>query len=593
MKLIIRHPDKGYLDTWLWVPKRWVNEDGTKNALSFMFTDQHAPGHTRILYLWKETDHHLLVPREFFQLKDLPFEVIDCRPIVYESVGISSSIKLDHHPVTQLDGSKKLEPTYDDVQKQSIEKMLKAMGGVLQLGCGKGKTVVALHLISLLNVPTLIVIDNTQLIEQWKKEIEKHLVVPGGVGLIQAETFDWKKAVVLSTYHTLANRAATMPEEVRRWFGIIVWDEAHHIAAPTFAKSADLFYGRRYGLTATPIRDDGLHIVYDFHIGRVLHKDLSQEVKPKIVFKWTSLQLNALARGEVSDKNGELHLSKLSGYYGKWPERLSTVLNDVKTALDNKRKVLVLCNSVDEVVNLTTLWACGRWDQGMFGQHYLYTDIQVPTPIDVGETLSPLDLNKKERATRQRKIEAIEKQLVDPTVNPTKKQNLDAKRAELLQQLKQAEVQDKIMSELRRRQKEYIKRLVDLLGPSNAGMMIFKVKPAIRKQYVKDKAVVFAITKYGKEALDWPELDTILISMPFSSRNGLQQVMGRPTRHDDQKKSPLVIFYEDNIGSVIGMCKKLRDHLLSWPLEDGGPFDYELHEHPRAKWKKSTGSLFG
>ena len=76
MKFIRRDPSRGYLDSWLWVPKRFINVGGTKNALTWHFADDHT-GAVRVLYLYQETDHHLLLPREFWKVSSLPFEVVD------------------------------------------------------------------------------------------------------------------------------------------------------------------------------------------------------------------------------------------------------------------------------------------------------------------------------------------------------------------------------------------------------------------------------------------------------------------------------------------------------------------------------------
>ena len=147
---------------------------------------------------------------------------------------------MDHRPKV-VNNVLSMVPTGSNVQQLSIDALLKSDGGILQLACGKGKTCVALHLASIKKVPTLIVVPDTQLLEQWKGEIKKLLIVPGGVGLIQSSTFDWKKPVVLTTYHTIGARAESLPEEVRSWFGLIVWDEGHHVPAPTFAASAEVF----------------------------------------------------------------------------------------------------------------------------------------------------------------------------------------------------------------------------------------------------------------------------------------------------------------------------------------------------------------
>jgi hypothetical protein len=96
--------------------------------------------------------------------------------------------------------------------------------------------------------------------------------------------------------------------------------------------------------------------------------------------------------------------------------------------------------------------------------------------------------------------------------------------------------------------------------------------------------------KYGKEGLDAPHLDTILVSTPFSQKGGLQQLMGRITgRPMPGKKKCIVAFYRDNIGAMHGMCDKLEGHLRQWPIDEGGPLDFEHVNNPkRIRWQKAS-----
>src|SRR5208282_1369644 len=119
------------------------------------------------LTLFKETDHHLLVPREFWDPKNFTFPVLDCRPKRYAKVDIRSRIQLD----TRVEGGRHI-PTGDSVQQEAMNALLLYRGGVLQLACGKGKTVVALDLIARRAVPAIIVLDTTQLMHQWTDAIE-------------------------------------------------------------------------------------------------------------------------------------------------------------------------------------------------------------------------------------------------------------------------------------------------------------------------------------------------------------------------------------------------------------------------------------
>lgn len=580
MQLVRRDADKGYLDTLMWVPKHLVNADGLKAALSFTFFDNREP---TVLKLWRETRHHIVIPREFWSVDELKIPMVDCRPLNFPRRHIRSKIQLDHRPVNGV-----LEPTGATVQRDALHAVLSARGGILQLGCGKGKTVIALEAISRLEVPALVVVDNTQLLHQWKEEILRHLdVTEDDIGLIQGDVFDWKKPIVLATYQTLALRAAAFPEEARRWFGVTVWDEAHHVAAPTFARSVDLFYGRRYGLTATPERSDGLQVIYAFHIGPVLFKDLSQDLKPDIAFLWTGLEIDVTdpqVRPYVCDCKGELHLGKLAGYFGRWRTRLDFILNKVTELLKQNRKILVLSNSVAEICNLVSIWTWGP----VLATGNLYTDIPIPTPADVGETELPALLEPRDEGRLKHRLGSLIGQLKDPLLNPVKRFQFEDAKKEILKRLKQHTVAELIGKELKRRQHKYIKTLITSNVNSTAGFFLHRVKPEERMKMLKEKEVIFAITKYGREGLDDPSLDTLMVCEPITDPGGLKQMMGRTQRKKEGKQKPLVLFLEDNIGLIIGMCNKLRSHLRSWPTEEGGPYDFDRIGHPNNRRRLPT-----
>lgn len=566
MQLLVRKPDLGYLDTLLWVPKKFINVEGTKRALTYEFFDRES---VNILTLYRETEHHLLLPREFWRPEEYAFPVIDCRPKRYTQVDIRSKVRLDHRYENG-----QLVPNGEVVQQEAMNALLSSRGGVLQLACGKGKTVVALDFAARRRVPLLIILDTTELMRQWSEEIAEHLEVPDGVGLIQGEVFDWKKPIVIATYHTLANKAHLLSEEVRRWFGTIVWDEAHHIAAPKFSRTADLFYGLRLGLTATVDRDDGYHVIYNFHLGKVIYKNLMQELKPKLYFVWTGMGLDAtnpLVQAAARDRNGELHIGKIASYLGSWPQRIDFVLNQVRQAVVNDRKVLVLSKSVDALVNLLAAWNNA--------QQPLITDIPFHTAQDVGETTPPAELDG-------RTLKKVWKQLNTCAANIAKAQAHGQtvalqgeliKKAQLEQLLEAHRVYKKCEASWNKERSAYLK---GLLGQqSTAGLMIYKVKPDQRAKMLREKKVTFAVMKYGREGLNERSLDTIIVNEPLSSANSLQQLMGRVLRKKGGKQEPVVVFLEDDIGPFIGMCKKLRTHLSSWPADQNGPLAYENIGH--------------
>ena len=591
MKVVRRDLNKGYLDTHLWVPKSFVDVEGTKRALSYEVSDPYS-GHPKWLYLWQETTHHLLLPRAFWNVSTLTFPVVDCRPLNYEQYEFKSRIQLDYLPQL-VNGQVVLCSTGRRVQHDSFSAMENGQGGTLQLACGVGKTVITLHHIAASKVPALILLDNTTLLEQWEGDIEQFLDVPGGVGHILSGKKDWRKGIVLATYHSVANWSDTMPEEIRRWFGGIYWDEGHHVSAPIFSKSAPLFYGRRYSLTATPERPDGFHIISDLHIGPVLYKYLMPELKPKILFYWTGLQLDLrdprVSKG-VLDINGEVHVSKMCTYFGQWRERLQLILNICGQALQAGRKTLVLSNSVDEVINLMSVCTYPP-------NTPLYTDIPTPTNLDVGETLTPVQLTDKELKKLSKSQLKLKAQLTK--AKPFEVTHIQAELTTVEQALEQHRVYKKVQAELLRRQKKYIRQLVvdsdSLATLGVAGFLTYGVPASKRQDYLDSKQLVFAITKYGKEGMDCQALDTVLLSSLFSGKNGLQQLMGRPTRPMPGKKEPYVVALVDNVGQSIGMSKKLQGHLRSWPREEGGPYDFILVGYPN-QWSSRAPratNLFG
>lgn len=568
MKLVLRDPNKGYLDCLMWVPKNHVNVEGVKNALEFTFFENRQP---EILQLWRETATHLAIPREFFSVAELGIDVVDCRPSSYPQVLIKSRIVLDAKNPAKT------------TQRDALVAMYAARGGILELACGKGKTVIFLELLSRLRVPALIAIDNLNLLYQWRKEILKHLeVTEADIGLIAEGVFDWKKPIVLATYTSLADRADTFPEEARRWFGVFCGDEGHHLKAKTWCRAVDLFPCRRYALTATPKTVDGRHVIYDFHVGPVVFRDKSQDLRPDVGFLWTGLEVdtaNEQVMGLVCDKNGELHPSKLAGYFGQWPDRLLFIMNWLRKLHASKRRILVLSNSVAETVNLLAMWN---------GITDLYSDIPTPTPADVGETVPAVALEDRTLGTLRRSLGNVIGQLKEPTLPEIKRKNLEKTKKEILHRLQMNKVWKKTDLEMKRRQRQYIKDLVEATKNGGAGLMIHKVKPEVRANMLENNMIVFAITKYGREGLDEQRLDTLFVCEPITDPNGLEQMMGRTQRASPGKQRPLVLFVEDKIGLMIGMCNKLRGHLRNWPMDQGGPYEYDLIGHPEKKFKPPT-----
>ncbi|WP_144902874.1 DEAD/DEAH box helicase [Halobellus captivus] len=125
--------------------------------------------------------------------------------------------------------------------------------GVVELPTGAGKTVLAVDAIAALGVPTLVVVPTIDLLEQWRRELETEFEVPiGQFGGGEQE----QAAITVSTYDSAYLRA----EDVGGDFGLVVFDEVHHLGGEGYRDAARLLAApARLGLTATFERPDGAH----------------------------------------------------------------------------------------------------------------------------------------------------------------------------------------------------------------------------------------------------------------------------------------------------------------------------------------------
>jgi superfamily II DNA or RNA helicase len=260
--------DKAYLRDNLYLPKMYINGPALIRGLTYEVGDE-------ALCLARETDTHIIVPRNFIpraELEDYAFDVIDESQREYTKIDFKSSIKWR-----------------SDKQELAHSYLSKAHSGIFNLNPGRGKTVHALKRIEELGHPALIVVTTTSLAEQWIARIKDpniNLTFPGKIGFIGDGKFDWRHGICIAMIQSLANKVKNgeITEEFKNWFGSAYFDEGHHLGARVFSTTADVCYGRRICLTATPDRVDGLECILKYHMGDIIYSDLTWEQTPKIEF---------------------------------------------------------------------------------------------------------------------------------------------------------------------------------------------------------------------------------------------------------------------------------------------------------------------
>ena len=124
-------------------------------------------------------------------------------------------------------------------------------GAQVVMGCGLGKTFFTIECIRRLGLRTLIVTHQDNISSQWGDRLAYGLPACT-IGRVQQDVFDVDgHGVVICMIHTLCKRPfkpGTFSD-----FGLVVFDEVHHICAEMFSKCLRHLPCRcRIGLTATP-----------------------------------------------------------------------------------------------------------------------------------------------------------------------------------------------------------------------------------------------------------------------------------------------------------------------------------------------------
>ena len=156
-------------------------------------------------------------------------------------------------------------------QQEAISAWRKAERcGVVILPTGAGKSLVAQMAIELTKRSTLVVVPTIDLMNQWYDLLLS--CFQAEVGLIGGGFFE-VGALTVSTYAS----AFRFMERLGDQFGLIIFDECHHLPGDVFRYAAEMALAPfRLGLTATPERADGADALLEDLIGPIVYRRVAQ-----------------------------------------------------------------------------------------------------------------------------------------------------------------------------------------------------------------------------------------------------------------------------------------------------------------------------
>jgi superfamily II DNA or RNA helicase len=157
--------------------------------------------------------------------------------------------------------------------------------GVVVLPTGTGKTHLAILAIERTARPTLVVTPTIDLLNQWFGELT--VAFGGQIGLLGGGYYDLQQLTV-TTYDSAYIH-------VERWgnrFGLLVFDECHHLPGPSYMAAAiGSIAPFRLGLTATPERADGLDALLADLIGPIVYRKEIKQLKGDYLAEYRAQRL--------------------------------------------------------------------------------------------------------------------------------------------------------------------------------------------------------------------------------------------------------------------------------------------------------------
>lgn len=291
--------------------------------------------------IFKETEQYIYIPKHFG---------------IGEFGAPTSStrdVSQTHESFWEFTGS--LRETQVDVVNSFLKP--EPHDGLICLHTGGGKTVCGLYIASQLKLPTLVLVHNTFLRDQWIERI-KTFLPNARIGLFQGDLQQVQdRDIVVGMLQTISMKE--LPPDIFKPIGFVIVDECHHIASEAFSQAVPKLTSKyMLGLSATPERKDRLMHVIHWFLGPLLYKsDTSDKVDPGVFVEVYEFDKGDEKFNEVIyNKQGVMFTSLMVNKLVDFEPRnkmIVDLLTDVYE--DHQRQILVLTDRVEHTKTLFEL----------------------------------------------------------------------------------------------------------------------------------------------------------------------------------------------------------------------------------------------
>jgi superfamily II DNA or RNA helicase len=228
-------------------------------------------------------------------------------------------------------------------QEAAVAAMLHHDTGVLCAPTAFGKTVTAAAMIARRGVTTLVLVHRTELLKQWQERLQAFLGVgKGEVGTIGGGKAKPTGKIDIAFMQSISRQGKVNPLVYN--YGQVIVDECHHVGAVTFdaiLKSAKAKFV--LGLTATPVRRDGLQPIIFMQCGPIRYKAAKPAGMPH--------DLEVLPRSRLTRINlpTDAGIQDIFGHLANDQARTEAIAAEVRDAVGQGRKVLVLTERTEHL----------------------------------------------------------------------------------------------------------------------------------------------------------------------------------------------------------------------------------------------------